>query len=681
MLGTQVEQRRPVIGRDRMTWVVLAGVLVLAAVLRMGWPTLAEFKLDEAMVIHRALAIAYEGDLPAEGAGASVGPAHLPLQLYLMAIPLRVQPDPLAAVLFVGMLHVLAVLACYAFGRLSLGRGAGLIAAFLFAVSPWAVIYGRKIWSQNQPLVTLGFFAALFITFARGRRWALVAAFAGLAALIGFHLGGLAFVLVLLAAMLLFRKRVSFWPLVAGGLLFLVALSPYCIHDALTGWSNLQGFLHYAGGESHFSWDALRYAFMLAGGEGMQGMAGVHLPAYLAGLPDLWWVNRLMTALVALALVHSLLRVVRGPEEKRCAHALMLLWLLVPVAMQSRTTAPVQPHYFILLYPVQFLLVGAMLGDGLEAISAWRRPRRRVHALLILVLVLALLAWGAWQVAVVGRLFLFMEHYPVGGGYGIPLRYPRTAAREARQLAGSAEIIVLANGANVRVDETPAVFEALLFDHPHRFADGRWALPVPDGTEAVYLVGLVEQEGASELAPAMDRLEQMAYVQPGPEIPLPGGSAYALFRREGAGREDVLAAMTRFPMGIPFANGVVFVGYQVAERVSPGEPLEVWLAWAVGAAPPAGVDYHFFAHLLDAEGSLRAQHDGVGFSSSSWRAGDVVVSRFSIPIPPDLPLGRYRVWSGMYAYPEVINVSFLDEAGNPAGERVGLGEVEVEVVD
>jgi len=66
-----------------------------------------------------------------------------------------------------------------------------------------------------------------------------------------------------------------------------------------------------------------------------------------------------------------------------------------------------------------------------------------------------------------------------------------------------------------------------------------------------------------------------------------------------------------------------------------------------------------------------------------WRAGDLVLSRFSISIPAEPSPGRYQVWAGLYSYPDVVNVPVLDVAGNPAGDRVvpgdrvALGEVAV----
>ncbi len=662
---------------------LLWGIVLLALLLRMAWPTLAEFKRDEATVVRRALAIAYEGERPAAGVDTSMGAANLPLTLYLMAIPLRLWPDPVAAVLFTGLLNGLAVWACYAFGKAYFGRTVGLMAAFLFAVSPWAIVFGRKIWVQNLPLINVGFFAALFAALVRGRPWALVGAFAGVAALIGLHMGGLAFIPILLISLCLYRREVSLRPLLVGGLVLGLAMMPYGVHDALQGWPNARDFLRYAGGEAHFSGDALRYAFTNTGSAGIHSLAGALWEVYRAGLPDLWWLNTAMMALLAVALLYAVVQAIRGPLDRRRPLTLMLIWFAVPIALQSHPTAPVYPFYFNVLYPVQFLFIAILLADLAARFPLTRLPGRGSLATLLVCGMLAV--WGGWQLAVIGRLFDFMVRHPSTGGYGIPLRYVRRAAADARTLAtsGGAEIVVLSRETNPAMHETPAVFEALLFGSPHRFADGSQALPVPDAREAVYLVGPLPGGDADGLLDGVQRLEGMADVRPASDVTLPDGVQYRLLRRYGADRADVLAGMERFdafpnPNGVPFENGVTFMGYALPETVAPGETLTVWLAWWVRHPPPGDVDYHFFVHLLDAGGGLRGQHDGMGFPAASWRAGDLVVSRFAVPLPPDLPAGRYTVWAGMYTFPDVVNVSYLDVANNPAGQRVLLGEVAVE---
>jgi hypothetical protein len=270
-----------------------------------------------------------------------------------------------------------------------------------------------------------------------------------------------------------------------------------------------------------------------------------------------------------------------------------------------------------------------------------------------------------------------MEQHPTTGGYGIPLRYSRAAALQARQLAGSGEIVVLSAGMDPAVDEVPSVFDALLFGHAHRFADGRSALPVPDSSQPLYLVGPVEKDAglASGLEPALQRLGGMSYVRSASTVSLPDGWEYQVLQRSGPDREDVFAQLARFPEPVTFANGVDFLGYGLPETARPGGTLELWLAWWVRSPPPAGSDYHFFAHLLDGQGQLWGQHDGTGFPTVSWRSGDLVLSRFPVPIPADLSPGRYQVWVGQYTYPDIVNVPFLDVAANPAGDRVLVGEV------
>lgn len=648
------------------SFVLPFAILLLAGALRLNWPALAEFKLDEATVVRRALAIAYEGDLPAFGVGASVGLANPPLFLYLAAIPLRVWPDPLALVLFIALLNSLAVLACYGLGQICFNRSVGLIAAFLFAVNPWAIVYGRKIWSQNLPLVTIAFMTALLMIFVQRRRWMLVGAFVGLAALIGLHLGGLAFIPVLLLPMLVYRQQVSMRPLLVGGLCLALAFAPYLIQDVHQGWSNLQGLVHYGGGEKHFSLDALRYAFFLTGSYGLQGMAGARYEEYLAGLPDLWWLNDVMMGLLAASLLYAVGQLVWGAPERRRVLLLLLAWFIFPIALQTWSSTPTYPHYFILLYPVQFLLIAFLVMDGKSKLAT--RLGSKGNLVWQIALGVFALMWAGWQIAVIGRLFVFMERYPTTGGYGIPLHYTRQAALEARQ-SSNAEIIVLGVGQNPAVDETPAVFDALLFGRAHRFADGRWALPMP-AADAVYIAGPTEP--SAELAPVVERLKVLGSNK---SIVLPDGWRYEIVHASPPQREAILSEVDHFAAPVSFANGVDFLGYATLQKDT---TLEFWLLWQVRLAPPPELAYHFFTHLLDREGKRHSQHDQAGFSTACWRAGDWVLSRFALPLPPNLAAGDYTVRVGMYTFPDIQNVPVVDAAGQPISDAIEIGLIKIE---
>ncbi len=663
----------------RHQWILLALIMALACVLRFERPTLTEFKRDEATVARIAQAIAYEGYLPVVGVDASMGIDNFPLTLYLMALPIRLWPDPLAAVLFTMLLNAAAVWGCYVLGKAYFGARVGLIAALLFAVNPWAVLYARKIWCQNMPWATLIFFTAMFAVFVKGRRWFLVLACVSVAALIGLHLSGLAAIPILGLAILLYRDRVSPKVLAVGALAALVAVGPYILHDAQNGWVNFRGVFNYAGGSGTFSWDAVRYAFMIAGSYGIPGQAGAFYTQFQASVVDLWWMNHVMTGLIVLALLYALVQAFRGEtQEERRSFGLLLLWFCVPVALQLRPSTATQPHYFIMLYPTQFLLVAILLTRGLERLP---QPRISLGALKFslsaVVLTVGLLVWSGWQISVIRQQRVYMVEHPSTGGHGIPFRYTRAAAESAKALANGAEIIVIGENNRPFMTETPTVFEALLFGTPHRFTNGRAALPVPEGARTVYLVGPLYNDTGGTLAPVLRRLTAWESVAPGPVTRLADGVTYRTYLRENSARDDVIAGMQPLAAGIPFANNAVFAAYEAPETITAGQEVEVWLAWWLRGLPPSGVDYHFTVQLLDENGGLRAQNDHVGFPADYWQTGDLVLSRFTVPIPVNLEVGNHQLRAGMYSFPDITNVAVVDHQGTTIDDGVTLGPIEV----
>jgi hypothetical protein len=78
--------------------------------------------------------------------------------------------------------------------------------------------------------------------------------------------------------------------------------------------------------------------------------------------------------------------------------------------------------------------------------------------------------------------------------------------------------------------------------------------------------------------------------------------------------------------------------------------LNVRLRWE--AAGDVGIDYAVFVHLLDENGALIAQHDGLpqnGYAPTrTWGTGDTIDDRHSVALPPDLPAGDYWLTTGLY---------------------------------
>jgi len=664
--------------KPRHLWLLLALIVALAFTLRLERPTLTEFKRDEATVARRAQAIAYEGDLPVEGVDSSAGPANLPLTLYVMAVAARIWQDPVAIVLLTAFINSLAVLACYPVAQTYLGKRAALIATFLFAINPWAILYARKTWSHPWPLFTVTFIASLLATFVSRKPWALVGVFVSLAIQFGLQLEALALFPILIV-LLIYHRQVALKPLLAGGALALLSIVPYFIHDALHGWQNMRGFLAFAAERGNFTWDALRYPLMLTGSAGIEGQAGSYVLQFRQSVPNLWWLNGLMMGLLFLGLLYALHQAFFATsQQRRRSFVILLIWFAAPIALQLRPASGTHPHYFVTLYPVQFILIGAVLDAAIKRLGDPAIHLGKYKVTLPALIVLAgLLIWGVWQGMVTYQLRTYMIHHPSTGGYGIPLRYTRAAAQSAKALANGAEIIVISESAHPFITETPTVFEALLFGTPHRFTDGRAALPVPNGESTVYLAGPLYDDNGGTLAPVLRRLAAWESVTAGPVTRLADGVTYRTFVRESTNRDDVIAGMQPLAAGIPFANNVVFAAYQAPETATAGTNLEVWLAWWLRGLPPTGVDYHFTVQLLDESSGLRAQDDHAGFPAGYWQIGDLVLSRFTIPIPAELETGNYRLRGGMYSFPDVTSVPVVDPQSAPIDDGVNLRTVEI----
>ena len=608
-------------------------ILLLATALRLTRLDLTEFKSDEAGIAREALTLVYEGQFPAVGPSSSQGPTHPPLQIYLLALPFAVTQDPRLAVIVVAMIHSTAVLMAYLLGARFFHRRVGLIAAFLFAVNPWAIYYARKIWTQNWPLATTLFIFCLLLLVVERRPRALAGAGLALVALAGTHLGGLAFVVVLALVLLSFPSRVQRRPLLLGIFCFLLFASPYLYYDATHDWASLRGFFDLGAGPARVDLDAARFAAWLSSGYHFQDLAGIRHAQFLEGLPNLGWLDVIEMTLLGGGLIYLIARVIRNAlggrkrwEQSAGRDVILLSWLAIPVLLQARHSQPVYPHYFILLYPAQHLVIALLLSDGLD----WLRCRidRHVGKWCLAGLMGLVIAIGAWQVYLEQAFIGFVAQHDTPGGYG-PVVGPlwQAASTTGDSAANNAEILVVAQGDNPILDNTPSAFDVLLPRHlPRRFVDGRKAL-VFAMRPGVYVT-------TPEVNEASVTLQHQAGTVLLKQVDAPGEKPLWVFRRENESRDDVLTGMTLLDPPHLLANGVELLAHQAGStepaqsggELQPGEPIPFLLAWWLDGPPP-DADYHTFAHLVDADGRRWGQHDLSSFPTASWQTGDLVLTR------------------------------------------------------
>jgi len=626
-------------------------ILLPAALLRIGWPTLAEFKFSEARLAALALELTQEGHLPLVGVPSSAGFDHSPLSVYLYTPAFLFTANPIPAMVYGGLVNVGAVALCWWLAQRwpGGGRGAAPVAALLLAVNPWAVSFSRKIWQVAfVPLLALAFADLAVSALIQGRRRHLAWMLVVYALLVQVHPSALALAPAAVLWLALFRSQVRPAPLLTGAALSLLSGVPFLVHQFQSGWPALAALR--AQSEATWNLTALHLAWEAITGRSIHALAGQAYPL-LRTVPQLdrtfnliGWVTAGAALVLAWRMVARWQAADAGERQAARVDLLLLSWLIVPVLFNLRHSLELHLHFFALIMPAACLVAGRaiqIVGQRWPSARRLRATGAVCLGLLALLQVTALVLMGH-----------FVATHDTPGGFGLPLgRYLEVADR-AVALADeqeAAEVLVVGQGDSPVVDEMPAIFDLLLRGRVAcRFVDGNSTALFP-ARRTVILLTPKAGEGAAWYGkwPAADTLD-----------------GYRLAVLEGAWPQEGFT-----PIAGPrlFQNGIELQGY----RWEKGGRL--WLLWQVLWRSPD--DTHFFVHLLDRAGRRQGQQDLAGYPTAGRRKGDRVLNKFDIILPGGLS-GGLQARVGVYTFPAVVNVPVVDGAGNPVADAVviDLGE-------
>lgn len=645
---------------------MLAGILLLATVLRAGWPRLTEFKFSEARLQALALELTREGQVPLVGVPSSGGFDHSPLSVYLYVPAFVATTNPIPATIYGGLAGVAAVALCWWAGRRWPGGSAwaAATAALLLAVSPWAVAFSRKIWQITfVPLLSLAFVALLLAAFVgtagptdlgQRRPWRLAPALVVYAVLLQVHPSAISLAPALLLWLVLFWRHLRLGPLLAGITLGAVTAIPFLLFQMQAGWPLLEALRQLP--SSRWDLEALRLAWEAITGRGIQVLAGEAQPA-LRIVPQLSPAFHLVGLFVVVSSLILAWRTIRqwkagSPGARRAARVdlVLLSWLLVPVLFNLQHSLDLHLHFFALILPAASLVAGRGLGAMLASLQPAAAGRLKVGAALILGL---LAAAQVLALAVMGR---FVATQATPGGFGTPLGVYLSVAGRAVEAAGRGEVLVVGSGDSPIVDATPAIFDVLLRDRvAYRFVDGASAALFP----AASSLALLTPEGG--LAAGW----YAGWPQETVESDYP--EQYHLAHLDGSWPTEGLAEIAGPRL---FQNGVELqrYGWTVGSGSRAGGQLR--LLWQVLWHSPQST--HFSVRILDNQQQEWGRQDSAGYPPHQRRPGDRVLSLFDITTEGTTPLAPAWAQVGLYTFPQVTTVPVIDQEGNPIAGAVPL---------
>lgn len=137
------------------------------------------------------------------------------------------------------------------------------------------------------------------------------------------------------------------------------------------------------------------------------------------------------------------------------------------------------------------------------------------------------------------------------------------------------------------------------------------------------------------------------------------------------------------PLWAHLGDSVLFLGYNLESiEGHPGGSLHLTLYWQ--ALAQMGTSYTVFTHLVDEEGHIWGQKDGVPgnwtLPTTSWIEGEYIKDEYEIPIKEDAPPGDYLIEIGMYDASTSVRLPIYDQEGKHIGDRLLLEETPIRLV-
>ena len=204
---------------------------------------------------------------------------------------------------------------------------------------------------------------------------------------------------------------------------------------------------------------------------------------------------------------------------------------------------------------------------------------------------------------------------------------------------------------------------------PGTIYEDRYLLPIAPQAKAPALI---------RLEAGLRRLEEAPF-----PLLLPSGEEVGTLLLDAVPLRSAqpVPAETSHPIGARLGDALVLVGADLlTETLQAGQTFTVTLVWR--AEGKIGADYTVFLHLFSEQGTLAAQADAPpldgAYPTGWWAPGEVVRDPHPLPIPADLPPGRYVLYAGLYDPTTMARLPAADAQGYPfANDAIPLATLEV----
>lgn len=207
-------------------------IVCVAALFRITNLDVIEFKSDEALNLFLASRPLFDHSFAPGGIVSSIGILNPPLFNYILFPLVSISTDPRFITFCIGFINSIAIGLFFLILTKYYSKFVALSASLLFALSPWAILFSRKIWQQDLiiPLFIPFFLSLHKICIDKNPSYWILYTFSALL-LIQIHQINIIFIILLTPFIIFSRKGFPLKYIAIGSLLGALPLFPFLLYQ------------------------------------------------------------------------------------------------------------------------------------------------------------------------------------------------------------------------------------------------------------------------------------------------------------------------------------------------------------------------------------------------------------------------------------------------------------------
>ncbi|MFN2237731.1 MAG: ArnT family glycosyltransferase [Anaerolineales bacterium] len=326
-----------------------------------------EFKEDEAFNLMKARELSELKSFPTRSGVSSTGIPEPPVFMYLLSVPIVISDDAVFVTGWIALFNVIGVFLCYLLVRRHISASTALITASFFAISPWQVLFSRKIWTQNLvPPFILLFLLLLFEAVFRNRPHFIVYAIMLLSICLQLHISAVFMVIFMLILTIWQRRNINMKYLGIGVLLALLLFTPYFFDIIISDFEALLAAYARVNAAFVLRSKGITLPLQLVTTNGFEYSLGSSYGDFIQSAPRLSVMDITMMFLCILGLGMA----VFSPSSVQRSLA---LYTSLGLGFFIIINTELYPHYFNALLPILFILCALPIAYLFEHVkSSWK---------------------------------------------------------------------------------------------------------------------------------------------------------------------------------------------------------------------------------------------------------------------------------------------------------------------